>query len=225
MINSQTLVNALNKALDTSEGFSPAYPAQVRLLYQNPTRSPQAITFGADSEVDCPTLSLALGHRVTFSGTVPAPIATGTFYAVPTTGTSFKVAASLADAEAQPPVTVTITGGSTGGFVFDLDITANDTQAVLEKYQVAAIAPVEVAKTTTTYNATTKKAVATYGPALFNGGASNTPISHTLTFFGGIPGQTSYEPFYDLTPATQPAIGAGGSLTVVVSIEAEAVAS
>lgn len=216
MLNSTNLTTALDKALN----LSGSYPAQVRLLYQNPTRDPQAITFAADSVIECPTLTVGLGHRLTFSGGVPTAIATGTFYAIPVSG-GFKVAATLADALATTPVPVTITGGTTGQ-VFDLDITAEDTAAVLETYEVTAIAAVSVTKSSTTYNATTKKAVAVYGPALFNGLTTATPISHTLTSFAGDLGDSTA--FYDVSPTSQPAIAANGSLTVVISIEAEATA-
>lgn len=229
MINSLTLVNALNKALDTSEATTGNWPAEIRLLYQDPARSPIAITFVGDSEIHCASRLIAKGQRINFSGSVPPQLATGTFYAIPSsvygndpTSHFFRVATTMAEAEISDYVE--FPDGAYSGFLFDLDITAQDTRETLETYQVTAIAPVQVTKTSTTYNATTKKAVAVYGQALFNGGQTSTPISHTLTFFGGIPGQTSSY-FFDLTPATQPAISAGGSLTVVVSIEAEAVAS
>lgn len=217
MLNPKTLTNALDKALN----LTGTYPAQVRLLYQNPARSPQAVTFAADSLINCATFTFGLGQRISFSGGVPAAIATGTFYAVPISGTGFKVAATLADALATTPVTVTITVGTTGQ-VFDLDINAEDTVEALTKYEVTAIAPVSVAKTATAYNATTKKAVATYGPALFSGVATATPISHTLTSFAGNLGDSTA--FYDVSPTSQPAIAANGSLTVVISVEAEAAA-
>lgn len=216
MLNSKTLINALDKALSLAD----EYPAEVSLLYQNTARSPQAITFAADSVINCATLTLGLGQRVTFSGSVPAAIATGDFYAVPVSG-GFKVAATLANALATPAVTVTITGGTTGQ-VFDLDINSEDTPEALATYLVTAIAPVTVTKTSTTYNASTKKALAVYGPALFTGVATATPISHTLTSFGGSLGDESA--FYDVSPTTQPAIAANGSLTVVISVEAEAIA-
>lgn len=208
MLNTATLKNVLN------------FTAQVRLLYQKPSRNPQPITFDADSVINCATLTPALGQRLTFSGGVPTAIATGTFYAVPVLGGGFKVATTLANAVATTPVTVTITGGISGQ-VFDLDILPEDPADVLLSYQVLEINPISIGEPLTkTYNDITKKTLAVYSPAVFIGTPISTPVSHTFTSFAGLPGDNTF--FYDLSPTTQPSVPANGSLTVIIAMEAEA---
>lgn len=225
MINQNTLVNALNKALDSSGSLSGTYEGQVKMLYQNPSRNPKAISFPGGNFFLSPELNLATGHRVTFSGNVPAELATGTFYAIISFDDYPRVANSLANALAGVAVNFTPPADDTiPAYVFDLDIQATDPSAVLETYAVPTLAAVVITKSSTTF--TNGKAIAAYTPATINGQVGvATPVTHSLTYFGGYPGLGYDLPIFDLTPATQPSIPAGGSLTVIVNIEAEAVAS
>lgn len=224
IINPPTLLNALNKALDISEGSTGDFPAQVRLLYQNPARTPQPITFVGDSEIYCPDMLIGKGQRVTFSGDVPPELATGTFYAIPSSlyGTDpsshfFRVAATAAEAEISDFVEFTTTIES-GSFVFDVDIDPQDTLETLLIYEQPATPPVTLSRQSVAYDAVAKKATANYGDAVFTGTSEAIPISHRLTFFGGTPG-SYYTPFFDVTPTPQTSIDVGGSASFAISIE------
>lgn len=221
IINQPSLLNALNKALDTSEGFDPSFPAQVRLLYQNPARTPQTVTFVGDSEIHCPSMLIGKGQRVTFSGTVPTELATGTFYAIPSSlyGTDpsshfFRVAATLAESEISDYVEFTEIASTDAG-VFDLDIDPQDKLETLLVYEINN-PPVNISKISSIYDPETLKAFADFGLAEFQT-STQTNISHKLTLFGGILG--GYSPFYDLSPTPQTSIEAGGSVSFPVSIE------
>lgn len=225
IINPPTLLNALNKALDISGGLTGESPGQVRLLYQNPNRVSQAISFVGDSELHCPSMLLAKGQRVTFSGDVPAELATGFFYCIPSSlyasdpsSYFFRVATSAAAAAIGDYVEFADFATS-GAFVLDLDIEAQDTVETLLLYQVPNISPATISKQSVNYDLVTKKATANYGDAVFIGDSGNpVPISHRLTFFGGTPG-SHYALFFDVTPTPQTLIDAGGSASFAISIE------